>query len=651
MADEKLSGRPVRRGDRRGRSVLSVKPKTQSRRTLVRVAAVAGAIAALLLLLASIDVVAAWGKVHPGVTVGGVDVGGMSRGEARSRLEKTLGPRLAIPVKVVYGQKNWTVAARQIDATLPAGDLIEGAYSIGRKGGFGSQAGQRVSAWFGGSRLPAAATADPSAMATLTSTLGRSVYVAPIDAGVKIDGVSVQRVKAEDGVRMDTRKAEHDLLSAFLSEDRQVTLSAVTAPVSVVDGDAEQAFLDAKRMANGEVTVTWEKQQWRIPAETVTRWIAFRKVPRTSAVTSSASAGATTAAAASPATSTAGGTERMLLQAYMDPKAASTTLMPMVGDLGRPAVDARFEISGRQVAIVPSQEGLGVDIPGLCRTLDVVLRGTGPRASGLNMTRTEPRLTTAKAKTMGVREYISGFSTDYDSGNEPRVNNIHTLAKALDGKLVEPGGTFSFNDAIGERTAEKGYQEAPAIVNGKLVPQLGGGICQIGTTIFNAVFFSGFPVVERTNHSFYISHYPKGRDATVTWGGPDFRFKNDSPNWVLIHTGYDSSSVTISLYGTNPGYKVDYTTGDFTNIVHFSTSEEKDPTLPAGSRVAKDSGVDGRRVVVVRTVTLNGQVVRKDTFTSLYKPKQEVVRVGTAPLTPIPPGPGTTPTPTAPPRG
>ncbi len=96
------------------------------------------------------------------------------------------------------------------------------------------------------------------------------------------------------------------------------------------------------------------------------------------------------------------------------------------------------------------------------------------------------------------------------------------------GRCIAPGETFSFNGTVGPRTAEKGYQEAGAIVNGELVPQLGGGICQVGTTIFNTVFESGLPVVERHNHSFYISHYPKGRDATVSWGGPDFKFRNDT---------------------------------------------------------------------------------------------------------------------------
>jgi len=251
------------------------------------------------------------------------------------------------------------------------------------------------------------------------------------------------------------------------------------------------------------------------------------------------------------------------------------------------------------------------------------------RKAAVKLVETQPKLTTAAAKEMGISDRISSYTTTYAGSSSARVNNVHKLAKALDMKLVPPGGVFSFNGAAGERTAAKGYQEAPAIVDGKLVPQLGGGVCQVGTTFFNAVFFSGLPVVERRNHSFYISHYPKGRDATVSWGGPDFKFKNDTKGWILIRTATTSSSLTISLYGTDPGYEVEYKTGDFTNVVPHKVDVIKDPKLKKGMRIVEDGGVDGCRVTVTRTVYKGGEVVRKDTFVSNYGSKTEVVRVGT----------------------
>ncbi len=139
-------------------------------------------------------------------------------------------------------------------------------------------------------------------------------------------------------------------------------------------------------------------------------------------------------------------------------------------------------------------------------------------------------------------------------------------------------------------------------MKGKLVPQLGGGICQVGTTLFNTAFFAGVPIPDRENHSFYISHYPKGRDATVSWGGPDLKWKNDTKNWILVSVSYTDESITISFYGTDPGYDVAYTTGPFTNETPYPTEKIKDPTLKSGLKIVEESGLTGRKCVVVRTV-------------------------------------------------
>jgi vancomycin resistance protein YoaR len=248
------------------------------------------------------------------------------------------------------------------------------------------------------------------------------------------------------------------------------------------------------------------------------------------------------------------------------------------------------------------------------------------------MRKLEPKLTTEKARKLGIKERISTYTTEYDAGNQPRVNNIHLLADAIDGTLIAPGETFSFNGSVGERTAEKGYQEANAIVQGKLVPQLGGGICQVGTTLFNAIFESGFPVVERHNHSFYISHYPDGRDATVSWGGPDLKFRNDTKHWVLVAAGHSAGTVTMSLYGTDPGYDVTAKVGEWTDVRAFKVESTKDKNVAKGVKIVEDSGVQGRTIIVTRIVKRDGKVVREDSFRSVYRPKAQVVRVGTKPL-------------------
>ncbi len=595
------------------------------------------AIIALLVVALVVEAAASVGRIHPGVAVGGVGLGGLTRERAEERLAEELGPRLDEPVVLRLDEQQWSVEATQVAASLLTTTAVDAAFEVGRSGGFWVAAGERLSAWFAEVNLPAAVAGDADLVSAVVDEVGTSVDRAPKDASVVIEGTEARVDPSELGLAVRRDEVAVDMLSAFAETDRTVDVAAEFVPVQVTDEDAERAAQDARTMMSGPVTVTYEGDSWEFQAQEIAGWIAFRTVTPESVESSAALdlAGEPETVSGeeeSVSATSVPGVTKMALEAFIDPTKASGTVTPRVGTAGRPAENARFKAGGGQVSIIPSQDGVGPDIGALAVELTTVLLGDGERSVTLRTQRVEPDITTEDAQAMGIKERISTYTTTYESGNAPRVNNIHTLADALDGALVAPGGTFSFNETIGPRTAEKGYQEAPAIVNGKLVPQLGGGICQVGTTIFNSVFESGLPVVERKNHSFYISHYPAGRDATVSWGGPDFKFKNDTPNYVLVATGYSNSSLTISIYGTDPGYEVKATTGAFYDIVAFPVEEVEDPTMPEGSQVVEDSGVNGRKIVVTRKVYQNGSLLREDKFTSIYKTKTQVLRVGTMPV-------------------
>ncbi len=597
--------------------------------------AISAVVFVMVAVLAVVEVASSAGRVHPGVRVAGVKVGGLTPEHVAARLDEELVPRFDEPVHLTFEEQSWSVESTQVLAALDSTAAVDAAMAVGRAETFSASLRDRLRAWAGAIDLAAPVIGDPVSVDVVLAQVAAEVDKAPLDATVVIEGTTARVEPSALGLAVRREELATEMLSAFAAEQRAVEIAADFVPVSVTEEDAAQAAEDAMKMMSGPVTITYETSSWEFPATDIATWIAFRAVPFASAETTGAGAAAdATAAASQPATATqVPGAERMVLEAFVDAAEASKTVTPKVGTAGRVAQDAEFKVSNGTVQIIPSQDGVGPDIEALALEMTTVLTGQGDRKVALRTTRVEPDLTTQDAQAMGIVGRLSTYTTNYDAGNKPRVNNIHTLADALDGTLVEPGGTFSFNGTIGPRTAEKGYQEAPAIVNGQLVPQLGGGICQVGTTIFNAVFESGLPVVERKNHSFYISHYPKGRDATVSYGGPDFRFSNDTDHWILIATGYSNSSLTISIYGTDPGYEVTASTGDWYDVSPHPVREVQDPTMPAGSRVVEDSGVDGRKIVVTRTVKRNGTVVREDKFTSVYKAKEEVVRVGTMPAT------------------
>ncbi|MBE0477144.1 MAG: VanW family protein [Coriobacteriia bacterium] len=586
-----------------------------------------GAVLLVSVLAVTADAVAMWGRVHPGVRVGGVAVGWMRPADARARLAAHAQDSLSRPVKLRFEEREWEVTAEKVGASVDATRHIEAAMGVGRRGPAASRLSARLAAWFRPVELPMRTDLDPKATDPLLDDVAEAVLRKPKDAAVKVEGGKARLEPAAVGVEMRREAVEESLRAAFVSSERSVNVAVGFIPVSVADEDAAEALAHAERMASGPVRIEHEDRSWEFSARDVGSWLSFRAVPVP--VEAQAAKGSTSSAESPSAEGDVGTGQRMQLEAYVEGEKVARSVGPKVGGVGREPVDASFKVSDGRVTIVPSRDGTGPDMKALAKELTVVLKGDGERVVTLRTRRVEPEITTAKARGMGIKERIATYSTNYDPTNRSRVNNIHTLAKALDGSLVPPGGTFSFNETIGPRTAEKGYQEAAAIVNGKLVPQLGGGICQVGTTFFNTVFFSGLPVVERRNHSFYISSYPKGRDATISWGGPDLKFRNDTEHWVLVKTGFGAGSLTVSLYGTDPGYEVAYTTGDFTDVRPHSVSEVEDDTLDEGKRVVQDPGVDGRKCVVTRTVRKGGTVVRTDTFTSVYKPKEEVVRVGT----------------------
>ncbi len=578
----------------------------------------------VVILAVLVEVAVGVGRVHPGVSVGGIAVGGMTPTQASVALEKALPSLVDKPVTVVFEDKDWTIDAADVGLGFNVDGHVESAMAVGRSGGVSEIVMDRLAAWFTGVDVQVRPSDQAPRMEALLARIAKGIDQPAVDAKVVIDGTKLAVEPSRSGRALVRDRAREMILSAMVSDSRKVKAPVKTVAPDVSIDEAEAAAKVASTMLSDSVLVTFGDREWRFAPERIATWLEFRRSDRLSAAVDSA--------AADPSVMSSGPAEVALVPVVSAEKLRQS-VVPILGTkVGRPAKSARFTTANGRVSIIPSQEGIGPDLDALAADLTARLQDVSARrAVELRTTKAEPELTTAEAEAMGIKERISRFTTTYDPGNQSRVNNIHLLGDALDGKLIPPSGTFSFNGAVGERTAAKGYQEANAIVNGKLVPQLGGGICQVGTTLFNAVFESGLPVVERRNHSFYISHYPDGRDATVSWGGPDLKFKNDTEHWVLISVSYTSSSITIALYGTDPGYDVKAEKGPWTDFRDYPVEEVKDPTMPKGKRIVEDKGIRGRRITVTRTVYRNGEVVRTDRFVSVYKPKVEVVRVGTRP--------------------
>ena len=313
--------------------------------------------------------------------------------------------------------------------------------------------------------------------------------------------------------------------------------------------------------------------------------------------------------------------------------AADAWLQQLGQRVARPPKDATFAVDGTHVSVVPSQPGLQLDALASTNALLKAAIRPQQRIATLSAVAAPAKFSTQQAKAMRITSVVSSYTTIY-GGIPNRIHNVQLVAHLVDDKLIAPGSTFSFNGTTGERNAAKGFLEAPVIVNGEVTTGLGGGVCQVSTTVFNAAFEAGLRITSRTNHALYISHYPQGRDATVNYPDTDLKFVNDTGHWLLLRTFVGSDSLTVNLYGTPTGRKVTSTTAPLASHGAPPVKKTVDPSLKPGEKVIDYSGVPAMTTSVSRDVyAKDGTLLYHDTWYSSYRADPEVERVGPKPDT------------------
>jgi vancomycin resistance protein YoaR len=226
--------------------------------------------------------------------------------------------------------------------------------------------------------------------------------------------------------------------------------------------------------------------------------------------------------------------------------------------------DAEFEIAGDTVEIVPSTDGFRFDPERAAEQLVDVATGRGAREAELDGEAIAPAFTTADAEALGIVERVSSFTTHFQAG-QSRVVNIHRIADLVNGVIIAPGDTFSVNGHVGRRTRDNGFVEGGAILHGEFVSAVGGGVSQFATTMYNAAYFGGYELVRYKAHSYYISRYPMGREATLNYPTVDLEIRNNSPYGLLIEATTTGSSVTVTTWGTE-WVEVESVTGEPFNV-------------------------------------------------------------------------------------
>jgi vancomycin resistance protein YoaR len=556
-------------------------------------------------------------ELAEGTTVAGVDVGGLTRAQAVALLRDEFGSVSSQPIEFHAGEKAFPLAAEQLGVE-PDWSAAVGA-AARTSGGFGPLRGFRRlhTRFFGAEVLPPLAVSN-AALEYALDQISEQVDRDSRSASLERRGLRIVVVPESTGARLERDAAASVLVRALGSIERAD--GGVALPVRVTVPPVTSAMLvpavrRARVALSGPVRLVGEARSWRLSR---TRMAKLLSLPRS---------GATRLLIAGP-----GAVEYFRILSER---------------VANPPLDATWDVSGDSVRIVPARAGTELDIPATARAL---LRAAGSRTSRvarISVARALPERSTAEARAMGIEHSLGSYKT-YNSGTWDRITNLRLGVTLLDGTLVAPGGTFSLNDAIGERTVERGFRTAPVIIGTEYEEEVGGGTSQVATTVFNAAWEAGLKITERNPHSLYISRYPLGRDATVYWPSLDLRFQNDTSSWVLVKGFVESDGIRVAIYG-GERRRVESSSGTMTVTGPVPVERVKDPTLPKGSTMVEAEGSAPSSTSVTRAIYgQDGALIRNETWTTSYEGETRVVHVGTKPK---PPPKTKPPAGTAPPPG
>jgi vancomycin resistance protein YoaR len=538
--------------------------------------------------------------IADGVRVDGVDIGGLRVSQARDLLEGKAAALSSRPVVFTGGGRRFAIRPAELGVQS---DWVAAVDDAKRQGsGFAPLRGyKRLGVDVFGADVTPSTSVLTGALQYELTRIAAKVDRVPKNASLTFRGSQIVLVPARTGVRLDR------VAAATLIVHQLATLARTAQPVQLPTLVAvPRVRAAALRAAARQVRVALSA-----PVQLVVGSEHLVLTPAQLAPLLALPSGGSSALAI-------GG------------PAADAWLRRLGTRVQKPPKDATFVVDGSSVRIVHDRPGVRLDA---VRAANVVLaaalrRLPSRRVAQLPVETAPAQVTEASARAMGITGLVSTFTTVY-GGVPNRIHNVQLVARLVDDKLIAPGTEFSFNKTTGERTAAKGFLVAPVIVNGEVTTGLGGGVCQVSTTVFNAAFEAGLKITDRTNHALYISHYPQGRDATVDYPDVDLRFVNDTGHWLLLRTFVGSSSLTVSLYGTPTGRRVESTTAPL--VVHGKVQVKKtvDPTLKPGEQVIDDPGEPAMTTSVTRDVyAKNGKLLYHDVFYSSYRAAPELLRVG-----------------------
>jgi len=569
------------------------------------------------------------GRIYPGVRAGGVDLSGLTTQQASSLLTQRLDYPTRGKIAFQEGTTLWTVRPADLGLFLDAQTTALAAYNLGRAGGLVERLGDRWNAWSAGVDLAPLFVFDQRVAEDFLQGLAKKIDRPIIEATLGVNGVEVVVNSGQVGRTLDVSRALASLNTQLQSmTDGLVPLVVNETPPVILDATAQAEL--ARKILSAPLTIQIPNPQEGDPGP----W-SFEQ-----------------AALAQMLTIQRAKTDKgEIYQVGLSSEALRNFLVNIAPGLSRTPQNARFTFNDdtRKLELIQSDViGRGLDVDASLQKINEQLLA-GQHTVDLVMQTTNPPVTNdATAESLGISELTSSYTSYYYGSDAARIQNIKTAASRFHGLLVAPGESFSMADVLGDVSLDTGYAEALIIYGDRTIKGVGGGVCQVSTTLFRTVFFGGYQVDVRWSHAYRVKYYEQtssgghnqdlaGLDATVFAPQVDFRFTNDSPYWLLMETYPGTSSLTWKFYSTSDGRTVEWDTSGLQNIVKPPDPlYEENPDLSKDEIKQVDWAVEGADVSINRQVLRDGSVIHEDVFNTHYLPWQAKFQYGPGTEVPTP---------------
>lgn len=577
------------------------------------------------LLVLSLGYRAAYvGRIFPGVSVAGVDLSGLKPVEAVVKLQTELTYPNSGRIVMRDGANVWIETPNRLGMMFDSAAAAQAAFELGRAGGLFGSVKSELAAAQGGVDLPPVVVLDQRLTQAYLQNLAAQIDRPVLEASLVINGVDVASAPGQIGRSLNITATLQSLTTQMQSfRDGEISLSMDEKSPEVMDATLQAEA--ARRLLSAPLTLsipemrTGDPGPWQIQPAELAPMLQVARIQDAS------------------------GKPQYILRpdrGMLDPILAN-----IATQTDRAESNARFIFNDQTAQLElnhPSTLGYKLDVPGTLDEIDNAV-AAGQQTVSLRLITTQPQVTeNANAAQLGITQLVSMQTTYFYGSSAARLQNVEKAAANFHGVLVAPGETFSMGKYLGDVSLDNGYAEALIIYGGKTIKGVGGGVCQVSTTLFRTAFFGGYPVNERYAHAYRVSYYEQradgsvdtllaGMDATVYFPLVDFKFTNDTPYWLLMETYFDGPgrSLTWKFYSTSDRRAVTYET---TGPVNISPPPppviQENPDLSQNEIKQVDWATDGADVTINRVVMIDGKIHFVDQFQTHYQPWGAVCEYG-----------------------